>query len=51
MSTKVTLRKAAISGERYSLYLDFYPAIRNPKTMKIQQNTHLQIASFYPYKA
>lgn len=35
MSTKITLRKVAISNGRYSLYLDFYPAIRNPKTMKM----------------
>jgi len=34
MSTKVTLRRKSISGERLSLYLDFYPAILNSKTGK-----------------
>ena len=29
---KVTLRQKAISGERQSLYLDFYPAIPHPET-------------------
>ncbi len=46
MSTKVTLRKASISGERYSLYLDFYPAIRNPKTMKMVYKETLGIYIF-----
>lgn len=32
MTTKVTLRKKSISKNRQSLYLDFYPAIPNPKT-------------------
>ena len=31
MAIKVTLRKRAISGKRQSLYLDFYPAVINPK--------------------
>lgn len=31
MATKVSLRKKPISGNRQSLYLDFYPAIVNPK--------------------
>lgn len=30
MAIKVTLRKRTISGKRQSLYLDFYPAIKNP---------------------
>lgn len=34
MATKVTLRKKAISGDRESLYLDFYPEIPNPDTGK-----------------
>lgn len=34
MAIKVTLRKKIISKNRYSLYLDFYPAIRNQKTGK-----------------
>ncbi len=32
MTIKVKLRKKKISGDRNSLYLDFYPAIPNPKT-------------------
>ena len=32
MATKVKLRKKSISGNRYSLYLDFYPPIPHPET-------------------
>lgn len=32
MATKVKLRQKKMSGERLSLYLDFYPAITHPKT-------------------
>lgn len=32
MTTKVTLRRKAISKDRTSLYLDFYPAITSPDT-------------------
>ena len=32
MATKVKLRQRAISGNRQSLYLDFYPAIAHPET-------------------
>lgn len=34
MAIKVTLRKKAISKNRQSLYLDFYPAIPHPETGK-----------------
>lgn len=34
MATKVKLRQRAISGNRQSLYLDFYPAIPHPETGK-----------------
>ena len=34
MAIKVTLRKKPISGNRDSLYLDFYPAVISPKTKK-----------------
>jgi integrase len=34
MATKVTLRQKAISGNRESLYLDFYPAIQSSETGK-----------------
>lgn len=46
MATKVTLRKASISGDRFSLFLDFYPAIRNPKTMKMVYKETLGIYIF-----
>lgn len=32
MAIKVSLRQKAISGNRHSLYLDFYPAIPDPET-------------------
>ena len=32
MTIKVTLRQKPISGNRHSLYLDFYPAIARPET-------------------
>src|SRR4051812_7960000 len=38
---KVSLRKKAISGNRYSLYLDFYPAISNPETGKLTRREFL----------
>ncbi|MBL4560155.1 MAG: site-specific integrase [Labilibaculum sp.] len=44
--TKVTLRKKAITKGRYSLYLDFYPAIRNPATMKMTRRENLGIYIF-----
>ena len=34
MATKVKLRRKAISGNRKSLYLDFYPPIPRPETGK-----------------
>jgi hypothetical protein len=34
MAIKVTLRMKPISGNRQTLYLDFYPAIIDPKTGK-----------------
>ncbi|WP_372750966.1 tyrosine-type recombinase/integrase [Labilibaculum sp.] len=44
--TKVTLRKRAISKGRYSLYLDYYPGIRNPSTMKMTRRESLGIYIF-----
>lgn len=35
MVTKVALRRYKISGGRESLYLDYYPAYRDPRTMKM----------------
>ena len=39
--TKVTVRKRPISNGQTSLYLDFYPAIRNPKTGKLSRREYL----------
>lgn len=33
--SKVSLRQRPIKNDRLSLYLDYYPAIRNPRTMKM----------------
>ena len=41
MATKITLRKKRITGNRQSLYLDFYPAITNPKTGKATRREFL----------
>ncbi len=43
MATKVTLRQKPISGNRQSLYLDFYPAIPNPETGKITRREFLNM--------
>lgn len=32
--TRVSLRQRAIKNDRISLYLDFYPPVRNPETMQ-----------------
>jgi len=41
--TKVALRRRSISGARESLYLDFYPAIRDPLTMEMKRREYLGI--------
>ena len=43
---KVFLRQKPISKGRLSLYLDFYPAIRNPRTGKISRREFLGIYIF-----
>lgn len=43
MTVKVTLRKKPITEERMSLYLDFYPAITNPKTGKTTRRDFLKM--------
>lgn len=44
MSTsKVTLRRRPIKNDMESLYLDFYPAIRNPETMIMSRREYLGI--------
>lgn len=47
MTTKVTLRKKAITKGRQSLYLDFYPAILSPKT---GEPTRREFLGLYVYK-
>lgn len=41
--TKVTVRKRPIKNGQVSLYLDFYPAIRNPKTGRMSRREYLGI--------
>lgn len=41
--TKVTLRQRPITNGMISFYLDFYPAVRNPITMKSSRREYLGI--------
>ena len=41
--TKVTVRQRAIKNNRISLYLDYYPAVRNPETMQMSRREYLGI--------
>lgn len=41
MTTKVKLRQKPISGNRHSLYLDFYPAIPHPETGELTRREFL----------
>lgn len=43
--TKVTVRKRPIKNGQTSLYLDFYPPIRNPKTGKLSRRSTLVFTS------
>ena len=43
LCTKVTVRKRAIKNGQLSLYLDFYPAIRNPRTGRLSRREYLGI--------
>jgi integrase len=45
MGIKVTLRKKSISNQRYSLFLDYYPAILNSKN-KLSRREHLKMYIF-----
>lgn len=42
-TTKVTLRKREYPSGKIALYLDFYPAIRNPRTMEMSRREYLGI--------
>ncbi len=46
MTTKVKLRQKQISGDRQSLYLDFYPAIAHPKTGEPTRREFLKLYLF-----
>jgi len=46
MITKVKIRQIAISKGRYSLYLDFYPAVRDWETMKMVRQKSLGLYIF-----
>jgi integrase len=46
MTVKVKLRKKSISGDRKSLYLDFYPPIISPKTGKSTRREFLGLYTF-----
>ncbi|MEI6061448.1 MAG: site-specific integrase [Bacteroidota bacterium] len=50
MSIKVTLRQKPISGDRASLFLDFYPAITHPKTGKSTRREFLGMYIHSPIK-
>ena len=43
MATKVTLRKRPLPSGKITLYLDYYPAIRNPRTMEMSRREYLGI--------
>ncbi len=42
-TTKVTLRKREYPSGKIALYLDFYPAIRNPRTLAMSRREYLGI--------
>jgi len=46
MATKVKLRRKPITQGRYTLYLDYYPPIREPETMKMIYKEYLGIYIF-----
>ncbi|HKK41292.1 MAG TPA: site-specific integrase, partial [Bacteroidales bacterium] len=46
MATKVKLRQKAISGNRQSLYLDFYPPIPHPETGSLTRREFLNMFLF-----
>lgn len=41
--TKVTLRQRLLPSGKTTLYLDYYPAIRNPKTNRSQRHEYMGI--------
>ena len=51
MATKVTLRQKPISGNRQSLYLDFYPPIKHPETGELTRREFLNLFIFNEIEA
>ena len=45
--TNVTLRQKPLRNDRISLYLDYYPAIRNPTSMKMSRREFLRHLYLY----
>ena len=41
--TKVTLRQRLLKSGKITLYFDYYPPIRNPKTSRMQRHEYLGI--------
>ncbi|HEU4472122.1 MAG TPA: phage integrase SAM-like domain-containing protein, partial [Flavisolibacter sp.] len=50
MATKVTLRQKPISGNRQSLYLDFYPPIKHPESGELTRREFLNLFIFNEYE-
>lgn len=50
MAIKVKLRQKPISGNKLSLYLDFWPAITNPKTGQPTRREFLKLYLYAPLK-
>jgi integrase len=50
MATKVKLRQKAISGNRQSLYLDFYPPIKHPETGDLTRREFLNLFIFNEFE-
>jgi integrase len=50
MGTKVTLRQKAMSGNRQSLYLDFYPPIKHPETGELTRREFLNLFIFNEFE-
>lgn len=42
-ATKVKLRKRTLPSGKITLYLDFYPPVRNPKTLELSRREYLAI--------
>lgn len=45
-ATKVTLRKRELPSGKITLYLDFYPPVRNPRTGELSRREYLGIYLF-----